>query len=64
MKKILCALIISLAAPINVYASNYSKCEDYRQAIKLFCNNKAGTWKDGSAGACLGAQLGFARNNC
>ncbi|WP_416384710.1 hypothetical protein [Serratia marcescens] len=44
-----------------MFASDYGKCEDYRSAIKSFCKNKSGAWKDGTAGACLGAQIGYAR---
>lgn len=64
MKRFLCVLVISLTLPINVYASDYGKCEDYRSAIKSFCKNKAGVWRDGAAGACLGAQIGYARYHC
>lgn len=64
MKKLLCVLVISISFPIHVFASDDGKCEDYRSAIKSFCKNKSGAWKDGSAGACLGAQIGYARYNC
>ncbi|MEL5589515.1 hypothetical protein PTT03_10805 [Serratia ureilytica] len=56
--KLAVAIVLLCAANMPAMAAKSGKCEAYEQAIKDNCHSGSGGIKDGSIGACLGAQIG------
>lgn len=65
-KKIASILILTaLSITTNAYAKNKASiCEDYRRQISEYCKKGYVGYLSGTAGACLGAQIGLAIHKC
>ncbi|HBR1031152.1 TPA: Heat-stable enterotoxin II [Klebsiella quasipneumoniae subsp. similipneumoniae] len=57
--------ITMLSLTSTAYAGNKpSVCEDYRRQVKEYCSKGYVGYLSGTAGACLGAQIGLRIYKC
>ncbi|WP_106424829.1 Heat-stable enterotoxin II [Escherichia coli] len=67
MKNVLYVIVLTLMSSFltNAVASNKKNvCEDYRRQVKEYCSKGYVGYLSGTAGACLGAQIGLAIYKC